>query len=393
MTTGFKIVMLRAIAAASQSLNHRVLFRRPAQESHDSLIRWLRILDRMPFASEIASALHHLTFTKEETVVGGARLSHRLMLAAGLVKGDGFTQEAEALQAVRKRGRNIIPGWRILPALVGPVEFGSFTRYPRIGNAGTVVWRHAETRSTQNRVGLRNPGAQAAALFLGKQRGKLPKEYGINIAVSPGVEDIDQQTRDVLESLEFFLDASLHPTWFTLNLSCPNTEDDPQGHQLEAETRQLCSAFIERLRSRDPDIPLWVKISPGLAAKQYYALMRVFSDVGVKAVVAANTLPKPCREDASVVAGVGGGELFDDALAAIGYLRSAKKRGNYKVDLIGCGGILDGETFAEYRALGVEAAQYWSAIVYRGPFAAAIIESELARHECEYETIQRESLA
>ena len=61
--------------------------------------------------------------------------------------------------------------------------------------------------------------------------------------------------------------------------------------------------------------------------------------------------------------------------------------------MIACGGILDGDSLREYEELGVKAGQYWSALVYRGPFAAAIIESELARHDYEYEAVQRESLA
>ena len=65
----------------------------------------------------------------------------------------------------------------------------------------------------------------------------------------------------------------------------------------------------------------------------------------------------------------------------------------YDVDVIACGGILDGASFDAYRALGVKAGQFWSALVYRGPLAAAIIESELPRHEHEYETVHRESLA
>ena len=50
--------------------------------------------------------------------VGGVTLPHPLIVAAGLVKGDGFASEAEALAAVA-RGRNIVPGWRSLPTLVG----------------------------------------------------------------------------------------------------------------------------------------------------------------------------------------------------------------------------------------------------------------------------------
>ena len=392
MSAGFRTVLLKTLDAAGQALNRGVVFRRSAQGSHDTAIRALRALDRAPPAQAIAAALHDLTFRKSYTTVGGARLSQRLILAAGLVKGDGFADEERAISAAESSG-NIMPGWRIAPALMGAVEFGSFTRHPRLGNAGTVVWRNEETKSTQNRVGLRNPGARAAAIFLGERRHKLPGEFGINIAVSPGVDDIERQTGDVLEALSFFLDAGVHPSWFTLNLSCPNTEDDPQGHQLEAETRQLCGALVERLQALNLEIPLWVKISPGLATEQYRALMRVFDEVGVRAVIATNTLAQPSPDGRALPAGVGGGELFPVALEAVRQLLAEKKRRDYAVDVIACGGILDGASLREYESLGVKAAQYWSALVYRGPFAAAIIESELAANENKYEAVQRESLA
>ncbi|MCY3781729.1 MAG: hypothetical protein OXG78_15550 [Chloroflexi bacterium] len=393
MNANLRSPLLAVIAAVDQLFRQAVIFRGPAQKAHDDVLGLLRALDRLPIACHLASALHRSTAAEIKVEVGGARLSQRLILAAGLVKGDGFCAEDEALAAAADGRRNIIPGWRIVPAVLGPAEFGSFTRYPRPGNAGTVVWRRDETRSTQNRVGLRNPGARAAAQFLGARRDRLPKEYGINIALSPGLDDIARQEQEVTESLGFFLDAGVYPTWFTLNLSCPNTEDDPHGYQLEAETRRICGAFVSCLSRRKLDIPLWVKLSPGLAAEQYQALIRVFSEVGVKAVVASNTLAKASPDDASLIAGIGGGELFDDALAAVGHLRAAKKRGGYKIDLIGCGGILDGESLRKYEQLGVRAAQYWSALVFRGAFAAALIESELASHETEIEAVHRESLA
>ncbi len=392
MSALFRIWLLRGLAAAFETLAPFVLFQRTAQAAHERLLRWLRFLDNAPLCVPIADALHRLTTYEYATDLGGARLSQRLMLAAGLVKGDGFANEDEALHAV-SAGDNIMPGWRIVPALAGPVEFGSFTRHPRIGNTGTVVWRHESTRSTQNRVGLRSPGARAAARFLGLNRSKLPKEFGINIAASPGVANIDEQTRDVVESLEFFLDAGVRPTWFTLNISCPNTEDDPQGYQLEAETRQLCSAFIQSLRAREVEIPLWVKISPGLAPEQYHTLMQVFSDVGVRAVVATNTLPKPSPDDDNVHAGLGGGELHPEALNSVRLLLAEKNRKRYAIDVIACGGIVDGASLREYKRLGVKAGQYWTALVFRGPFAAAIIESELARHERRLRAFHRESLA
>ncbi len=387
----FTKLVLVVINVGYKQLNKRLIFKIPAQRAHESTLTIIRWTEKYGFIIGIASFLHRLVFKENPTDVGGIQLTHPLMLAAGFVKGDGFANETDALAAITAK-RNIIPGWHIIPTLVGPVEFGSFTRHPRLGNEGTVVWRHVNSQSTQNRIGLKNPGAMAAAKFLGGRIKNLPKEFGINIAVSPGVTDIDQQKKEMLEAVSFFIDEGVNPTWFTLNLSCPNTEDDPLGHQLEEETRILCGAFVEHLKLRYLDIPLWVKISPNLARKQYHMLIRIFTEVGVKAIIATNTLAKPTPDNSGLQAGIGGGELFEEAIMAIAHLRLEKIRMNYDIDLVGCGGVVNGLTYRDYRTLDVNAIQYWSAMIYRGPLAAAIIESELPKHEYEFDAIYSDSL-
>jgi dihydroorotate dehydrogenase len=352
-----------------------LLFRQSAQESHQRILRLLAQLDTTSVLSAFLGATHKLAFEPCQVTVGGVGLPYPFMLAAGMVKGAGFQTEIEALDAVQK-GVNIIPGWRSVPRLVGLVEFGSFTRHPRMGNPGVVIWRDVKSRSTQNRVGLKNPGAMAAAAFLAKHRADLPPQFGINIAPSPGLTDLSQLEKEILESVSAFLDQGIYPTWLTLNLSCPNTEDDPTGRQTEDQTRQLCRALAEHLREHQVAIPLWVKISPGLAAEQYRILMRVFDEVGVRAVIATNTLGQPSPDNPQLIAGVGGGRLFSCALEAVQHLIAEKIRHGYNVDVIGCGGVIDGATYQDYRDIGVSAVQYWSALIYRGPLAAAVIQNE-----------------
>ena len=278
---------------------------------------------------------HQQAFDICPVTVGGVNLPHPLILAAGFVKGDGFEDEAAAIEAV-DLGKNIIPGWRSVAALVGPVEFGSFTRWPRTGNPGTVMWRDVATQSTQNRVGLRNPGAKAAATFLAQRRDALPAVYGINIAVSPGVDDptpADAGSDRI--GRHFSNERDIRPAWFTLNLSCPNTEDDPGGNQTGAQAQLLCQALTARL-----DVPLWVKIGPNLADEQYCILMRVFADTGVAAVIATNTQAQPTPDDAATMAGVGGGQLHQHALTATQcLLREKALHGYTTVDVVGCGGV------------------------------------------------------
>ncbi|RMG88021.1 MAG: hypothetical protein D6712_04470 [Chloroflexi bacterium] len=344
----------------------------PAQKAHHLILSVLGVLDRMPPLVMFLRLLHRLAYAETPCSVGGVQLQHPFIFAAGFVKGLGFEDEQTALQAVHQ-GRNIIMGWRAVPALVGAVEFGSFTRRPLIGNQGVVIWRDNQSRSTQNRVGLRNPGAVAAAEFLARHRHALPPIFGVNIAPMPGTGSAAQEIQDIIESLAAFLERGGRPSWFTLNLSCPNTEDDPSGRQTEAHAEQLCSSIIAYLRQHG-DVPLWVKISPNLSAEQYSALMQVFQRCGVCAVIATNTLPQPSPTNAEVMAGVGGGRLFPAALAAVRDL--SQSHADVSVDIIACGGILDGESWCAYRSLGVKAAQYYSAFIFRGPLAAVIIESE-----------------
>jgi dihydroorotate dehydrogenase len=371
--------LLTAHRIAYERIIRPMIFLTSAQSAHTSTMRMLSAVDRSVALSAVLSRIHHATFEPCEIEYGSVRLPHPLILAAGFVKGAGFQTEAEALAAV-EQGRNIIPGWRAVPRLVGLIEYGSFTRYPRIGNPGTVVWRDEHTRSTQNRVGLKNPGAVAAAEFLSQRAHDLPPQFGINIALSPSVADPVLEETEVSEAVHAFLSRRVYPTWFTLNLSCPNTDDDPSGNQTEAKAQRLCSAVLDVIRSASVTIPLWVKIGPDLSREQYALLMRVFHEIGVRAVIATNTLAQPAPDNPQVSAGVGGGRLHAKALEAARFLSREKAKHSYAVDVVGCGGILDAAAYQNYRESGIQVVQYWSALVYRGPLAAAIVADE-ARYD------------
>jgi dihydroorotate dehydrogenase len=350
-------------------------------------MRLLAIADDTPPVLDVLGLVRWATLEKQPLTVGGVRLHSPFILAAGFVKGLGFASDAEAMAAV-ECGETLIPGWRAMPRLVGAVEFGSFTRYPRIGNSGVVLWRDEVTRSTQNYVGLKNPGVRSAAAFLHRYLPDLPTQIGINVAVSPGVTDPIQERDEVLDSLASFVECGVIPSWFTLNLSCPNTTDDPTGNQTEDRARDLCGAAVEYLRPYD--VPLWVKISPNLSTAQYRSLIMALEGVGARAIVATNTLPQPMPDNPEVQAGVGGGRLHSCALDACSILMSEKRQHGYSIDVIGCGGVLDGESYLRYKALGVNAIQYWSVFVYRGPLAAAVImnESRLSEQHCVDQTAE-----
>ena len=350
-----------------------------------------------------------------------------LILAAGLVKGDGFATEAEAMDAV-KQGRNIIPGWRSVPALVGAVEMGSFTPAPRLGNSGTVLWRDAENRTLYNRIGLLNPGARAAAAFLGERLAELPATYGISLAADPDETDLQQKCESIAEAAKHFMSAGLRPSWVTVNLSCPNTEPtwrtgltgntkpasrtdlagetNPATQTANAPAHQaavnpaiqtateppdhakaICAAVKQELLA---EIPLWAKVGPDLPEAAYQELAQALAEAGAKAIVAVNTATRqvPQSSNQKAQAGMGGASLRPEALRAVSALAAATHLSaadlespsattqTPPLDIIGCGGILNGSDLQAFQNAGAKAAQYWSALVFRGPNAPTLIARE-----------------
>jgi dihydroorotate dehydrogenase len=90
---------------------------------------------------------------------------------------------------------------------------------------------------------------------------------------------------------------------------------------------------------------------------------------GVRAIVATNTLARPSPANPRQDAGLGGSGLFPHARKAQELLQRELTGSTAAIDLIACGGILDG---ASWKMCEAKAGQYWSALVWRGPLAAAL---------------------
>lgn len=359
-------------AEAVYRMWRRILFARSADQAHRLVVRQLGLLDRRVGLCRAAAAYRRRFHSSVQ--VGRVSLGSPLILAAGLVKGDGFATEQAALRAVGD-GRNIIAGWRSVPALVGPVEMGSFTPRPRLGNTGRLLWRDTGGRNLMNRVGLRNPGAAAAAAFLAERSDALPDVYGISIASDPDQTDPVRRDDGTVWAVRRFLQAGLRPSWMTVNISCPNV---PQGYAhaaLPEEVARLCRAIRDELPE---ETALWVKVGPDVGAGRYGSLARAAVEGGAEAIVATNTAPAKIS-DSRIGVGVGGASLHPRALRVVEELAVARRESGTEWAIVGCGGVLDGAGYQAFVDRGAGAVQYWSAMVFRGPMAPALILSESAR--------------
>ena len=358
LRVGYQL-LLRGLMALDADTGHRVM---------DNI---LTIWDRNDRLQELLRLLGRFLRPHAPVKVGGVELPQPFILAAGWAKGDGFDNEVRALAAVLKDG-DLLPGWRTLPHLVGAMELGSYTRWPRHGNTGSTMWRFPETQSVGNRVGLKNPGIRAVASYLALHRDKLPEVYGINVATTPGLEDPAEHRKEMAESLAYLFDSGISPSWVTINISCPSLGEDVSLNQTADTVRMV----LDAARMETPIyVPLWVKVSPGLSAARYHLLLRLCVDFDVKAVVATNSLQNSDAEEGTTW-GESGARLAQARWEALVKLVTLRRMYDYPLDLIACGGILQGSDLKELARLDVTAWQYHTAMVYRGPLAGTLIHRE-----------------
>ncbi len=348
-----------------------VLFRLQANTSHELVHDLLERWDDSTFLQICLRRLGRFLHPAAPVRVGGVDLPQPFILAAGWCKGQGYDNEVRALAFVIRDG-NLLPGWRTLPSLVGPVEFGSYTRWPRQGNQGRTMWRYPAAEGLGNRVGLRNPGIRAVASFLALHRDLLPETWGLNLAGSPGVDDPKVLRSEAIESLAYLEDARIIPDWLTLNVSCPTNDEDTGLQQSEEYIRGL----LDGVRAAAPSqLPIWLKVSPCLTARQYNQILLLAVEYGVQAIVATNTRQEKNESDGSTW-GASGGLLTADAREAIIKLVTLQRMHQIPIDIIACGGIGHGRDLRILSQLQVKAWQYNSALVYRGPLAATLIYRE-----------------
>ena len=151
---------------------------------------------------------------------------------------------------------------KIYPSMgFGLAELGSFTGEVCPGNPGRRLFRMVKSRAIVVWYGLNNQGSEKIASRLAKVNfGRL--RVGINAAksnVTPEFE-LQESIRDYLKTMTLFKDVG---DYFTINISCPNTQDgEPfvDEHNLDA----LLCAVTQHIRPIT-DKPIYVKLAADIS--------------------------------------------------------------------------------------------------------------------------------
>lgn len=230
----------------------------------------------------------------------------------------------------------------------GYVVCGTFSRRARRGHPKPRIVRYPRRGSILNAMGLPNPGAEAAARYLGR----APR-------TSPRIASIaDEDLTNVLEThaiLEPHVDA------IELNASCPNVAWG-RDRDNEAHLRSLMRGLGAR-RSR----PLFVKLPPfrtDVERDVVLVLASIAQDEGADGLTVSNTVPAKESRLALGVGGLSGRTLLAGTVANVHEIHRAT---GGALPVNASGGIFTRHDALRCIEAGATTVQIYSALVYRGP--------------------------
>ena len=373
-----KLKLQNFIFAAMYKLLRTLLFFFPAEEVHHFSMKGLRILCGFgPTRSLIRWSCRPEGKLKRQLL--GLHFRNSVGLGAGFDKNALYLRELDALG-------------------FGFVEIGTVTPKPQPGNDKPRLFRLPQDQALINRMGFNNDGVEAIAERLRALRQSDGRKRGANGAASGadaprmiiggnlGKNKVTPN-EDAWKDYEICFRA-LYPyvDYFVVNVSSPNTPDLRELQDKDALRRILTNlqrvnaelaaiAAANHTLSAVPAItprPLLLKIAPDLNQQQLDDVIALALEIGLDALVAANTtisreglLTSAGRIETIGAGGLSGAPLRERSTEVVRYL--AEKSGG-RLTIIASGGIFTAANAREKIAAGASLIQVWTSFIYEGPF-------------------------
>lgn len=318
-----------------------LMFRLPAETSHDLALDLIGAAGRLRLASRLARPVQ-----SNPVDVLGMTFDNPVGLAAGLDK------NAVAVDGLAALG-------------FGFIEVGTVTPRPQAGNPKPRLFRLPESSAIINRMGFNNLGVDALVERVSRLRYQGP--LGINIGKN-AVTPVENAVDDYLYCLRR---VYAHASYVTVNLSSPNTpglRTLQYGDSLKVLLEQIKVCQQELAAQHGRYVPVAIKIAPDMSAEELVLVARTLIEQGMDAVIATNTTLDRTRvegqEHAGEAGGLSGGPLTEVSTEVIRTLAGELKG---RLPIIGAGGILTGADAAAKIAAGASLVQIYSGFIYRGP--------------------------
>jgi dihydroorotate dehydrogenase len=335
-----------------------VLFTQDPEAAHERAIELLEVAGKLPLASS-----HPFTHARLKVTVAGMTFPNPVGLAAGCDK-----------------NARAVPVWPRFG--FGFVEVGTVTAQAQPGNPKPRLFRVPEFGALVNRLGFNSEGSAVVAKRLARlrRRGRaVTVPLGINIGKTKlvtGDQAVLDDYRDSFRRLARLAD------YIAINVSSPNTPGLRQWQERGRLTALLHvlqeEAHATAARHNTSPIPLFVKISPDMDDTDMNDVAEVALELNLAGLIATNTTiaREGALESVQQAGGLSGKPLRDRATEVI---RMLYRRTEGHLPLIGVGGIFTAEdAYARFQA-GASLVQFYTALVYEGPYLPRHINQGLLR--------------
>lgn len=329
-----------------------LLFLLDPEVSHTLSLRALQFLYRIRCIRFVSSP------SSSPCTVMGVTFKNRVGLAAGLDKNGEYIDALSALG-------------------FGFIEIGTITPKPQSGNPKPRLFRLPEAQAIINRMGFNSKGADYVANQLKKTT--FHGVLGINI----GKNKETSNEKAVDDYLTCMRTLAPFATYFTINLSSPNTEGLRALQQKEYLSPLLRALKQEQktiLNSQKKYIPLVVKLSPDLSEDALRECAHILLEEKIDGVIATNTTLSREGVESSPLAheagGLSGQPLTEKSTKAICVLREVLQD---RLPIIASGGVMDAKTAKEKIKAGASLVQVYTGFIYSGPNIIYSTVTDLAK--------------
>lgn len=331
----------------------RYLFRKEPEEAHRFTIETLKRIQSYrltPMVRYLFQNGHAYNF-KHATLVGGCVWHNKVGLAAG------FDKNAEVIPALNALG-------------FGALEVGTVVPRPQEGNPKPRVFRYPNSGAIVNKYGFNSDGAPAVAQNIRNTHRKFNIDCPIGVSLGKNKDTSDERAVDDYMSAFATIFPVLRPhvDYVKINISSPNT---PGLRALFDRLDEFLAELFEKISAIATwDIPIYLKVPPdNIAPDQYRNIVETAVQRGISAIEATNTTSNlELKKEYGIMeeGGLSGEPLRILANDTLRILSVHTKAANH-IDLVGVGGISNGEHAREKIKLGAKAVQIYTGLVFRGP--------------------------
>ena len=340
-----------------------IFFLADPERVHDRMVGVGKFLGEFALTRRVTHVLFDFSDWRLEQNILGIHFKNPVGLAAG------FDKNADLLSIVSSVG-------------FGFAEVGSITGEPCAGNPKPRLWRLPKSQSLAGHYGLKNDGASCIYHRVANRLRTVP--VGTNIAMTNCRDTIDihNAIRDYAKSFRIFAERDSGGSYFTVNVSCPNT----LGGQpfMDPDNLDLLLAELDAIQTVKP---VFIKLSPDVSLETVDQILDIAHSHRIHGIICTNLTKKRDSQkilDAYVPA-IGGlsGKLVQDASdALLAHIYSQEHRQgssnkNHFV-LIGLGGVFTALDAYKKIRLGANLVQLITGMIFEGPQSVSEINRGLA---------------